>query len=93
MGKPLSQSQINLKEVFSMATDQLNELIARNPFYIPIPEAAAFLHISPESLRASIDQNRCPFGFSWQIGERSGYKIPTLAFVSWLTKGTFTPAA
>ena len=27
-----------------MATEQLNELIARNPFYIPIPEAAAFLH-------------------------------------------------
>ena len=76
-----------------MPIDQLNELIARNPFYIPVSEAATLLHISPEGLRASIDQNRCPFGFSWQLGERSGYKIPTITFVSWLTKGTFTPLA
>lgn len=76
-----------------MPVDQLNELIARNPVCIPVSEAAAFLHVSPENLRASIDQNRCPFGFSWRLGERSGYKIPTVTFISWLTKGTFTPSA
>ena len=74
-----------------MPIDQLNELISRNPFCIPIHEAAAFLHVTPECLRASIDQSRCPFGFSWKLGDRNGYKIPTLAFVSWLTKGTFVP--
>lgn len=76
-----------------MLTEQLSALVANHPAYIPISEAASFLHINPECLRASIDQNRCPFGFSWQLGERSGYKIPTIAFVSWLTKGTFNPAA
>lgn len=75
-----------------MPIDQLDELIARNPFYIPVSEAAAFLHISPECLRASIEQNRCPFGFGWQLGDRASCKIPTIAFVSWLTKGTYTPA-
>ncbi len=73
-----------------MPVHELNELTQRFPFYIPLNEAAAFLHIAPESLRASIDQNRCPFGFGWRLGERSGYKIPIIAFVSWLTKGTFT---
>lgn len=66
----------------------LQELIVKFPFYIPVTEAAAFLHIRPEALRASIDQGRCPFGFSWTLGDRSGYKIPTIAFYSWLTKGT-----
>lgn len=74
-----------------MRTDQLNELITKYPFYIPVTAAAEFLHIKPEALRASIEQGRCPFGFWWRLGERSGYKIPTITFVSWLTKGTFVP--
>lgn len=75
-----------------MPMDSLNSLVQQHPIYVPVSEAAAFLHIRPDCLRASIDQNRCPFGFSWRIGERSGYKIPTMALVAWLTKGTFTPA-
>ncbi len=71
-----------------MDPKELTQLLARNPHYVPVPEAAAFLHVRPEALRASIDQGRCPFGFSWTLGERSGYKIPTIAFFSWLTKGT-----
>ncbi len=76
-----------------MPNDQLKELIDRHPIYIPVSEAAAFLHMGPEALRASIDQSRCPFGFSWRLGERSGYKIPTIAFISWLTKGAYPPPA
>lgn len=68
---------------------RLSDLSAEYPFYIPVDAAAEFLHIKPANLRASIDQGRCPFGFSWTIGERSGYKIPTVTFVAWLTKGTY----
>lgn len=76
-----------------MSTEQLNQLIKAHPIYIPVAEAAAFLHMGTDSLRASMEQNRCPFGFSWKLGDRNGYKIPTITFVAWLTKGTFNPAA
>ena len=76
-----------------MPIDQLNALIDRHPIYIPVPKAAEFLHMDAQALRASMEQNRCPFGFSWKLGDRNGYKIPTIAFVSWLTKGTFAPTA
>lgn len=71
-----------------MTYEKLNALCTAHPFYVPVEAAAEFLHVKPAGLRASIDQGRCPFGFSWQLGDRAGYKIPTLAFVSWLTKGT-----
>ena len=68
---------------------RLSDLSEEYPFCIPVNVAAEFLHIKPANLRASIDQGRCPFGFSWTIGERSGYKIPTVTFVAWLTKGAY----
>ena len=66
----------------------LSEIIRNYPISIPVKVAAKFLGMSPASLRAAIDQNQCPFGFSWRLGERRGYKIPTSAFSAWLTKGT-----
>ncbi len=71
-----------------MNINELKALINQHPVYIPIREVAKFLGASETGLRASIDQGRCPFGFSWTLGSRSGYKVPTLAFVSWITKGT-----
>ena len=71
-----------------MNENDFRALCEAHPFYVPVDVAADLLHIKPANLRASIDQNRCPFGFSWTLGERSGYKIPTVAFVSWMTKGT-----
>lgn len=68
--------------------EELTKIINNYPVYIPVSEAATFLHMGPDALRASMEQNRCPFGFSWKLGDRNGYKIPTIAFVSWLTKGT-----
>ncbi len=68
----------------------LDTLIREHPICVPIPVAAEFLHMKPNALRASIEQSRCPFGFSWKLGDRKGYKIPTVAFVSWLTKGTYS---
>lgn len=67
----------------------LEQLISTYPVYLPILAAAEFLHMKPEALRASIEQGRCPFGFSWKLGDRSGYKIPTATFVAWFTKGTY----
>ncbi len=76
-----------------MPTEQLSQLIQTHPLYIPVSVAAAFLHMGADSLRASIEQGRCPFGLCWEQGGRKGYKIPTIAFVSWLTKGTLKLAA
>ena len=75
-----------------MPTKQLNDLIQRYPIYLPVAEAAAFLHMGTDALRASIEQGRCPFGFSWKLGSRSGYKIPTVTFVAWYTKGLSLPS-
>ena len=71
-----------------MNLENLSKLLEEHPFYIPVDVAAEFLHIKPANLRAAIDQGRCPFGFSWTLGERSGYKIPSIAFASWMAKGT-----
>ena len=67
---------------------ELTTICRQYPVAIPVSVAAKFLGISKDCLRAAIDQNRCPFGFSWRQGDRAGYKIPTMAFHSWLTKGT-----
>ena len=67
--------------------DAVSDLVVRYPHYIPVIAAAEFLHIKPEALRASIEQNRCPFGFCWTLGDRMAYKLPTIAFCSWLLKG------
>ena len=74
-----------------MPTEELSRIIDQYPVCIPVATVAAFLDMAPASLRASMDQNRCPFGFSWKLGERSGYKIPTITFVAWLSKGTYSP--
>jgi len=70
----------------------LSELCEEHPLYIPVDALAEFLHVKPAGLRASIDQGRCPFGFSWTLGSRSGYKIPTTTFVAWFTKGIPLPS-
>lgn len=69
--------------------EELKALCNKYPIAIPVREAAQFLGISPECLRASCMQGRCPFGFAWaSVGsERTGYKIPTLTFFCWITKG------
>lgn len=65
----------------------VSRIIEQYPCCIPVSAAAELLHTKPEALRAAMEQQRCPFGFSWKLGERAAYKIPTLAFVSWLLKG------
>ncbi len=83
----------NARSLLSNRMDELSALVEEYPVYIPISAAADFLHIKEPALRASIESGNCPFGFSWRLGDRAAYKIPTLTFVAWLTKGVFTPAA
>lgn len=66
--------------------EKLEKLCKDHPLYIPVDVLAEFLHVKPAGLRASIDQGKCPFGFSWTLGSRSGYKVPTTTFVAWYTK-------
>ncbi len=76
-----------MPETIRARVQELQDLLERYPIYLPVDVVAEFLHVSPVGLRASIDQGRCPFGFSWTLGARSGYKVPTVTFYSWLTKG------
>lgn len=73
-----------------MRFDELKALCEKYPVSIPIREAAKFLGMSDDGLRAACLQGRCPFGFGWtsEGAERSGFKLPTMAFISWMTKGT-----
>lgn len=70
-----------------MRLEELKALCEAYPIYIPVREAAKYIGVAEDCLRAAMDQNRCPFGFSWRLGERGGYKIPTMAFASWMAKG------
>lgn len=73
--------------ILQQSLAELNVIVEKNPFYIPVDDAATFLHMSPDCLRASIKQKNCPFRFSWRIRERESYKIPTLTFYRWVTGG------
>ena len=80
----------------SAVTDRLtalSELADRYPLYVPVSAAAEFLHVTETGLRASIEQGTCPFGISWKLGDRAAYKIPTITFIAWLTKGAYTLSA
>ncbi len=71
-----------------MRLEELKALCEEHPVCIPVREAAKFLGMAEDCLRAAILQGRCPFGLGWQIGTaRSGFKIPTMAFATWMAKG------
>ena len=80
-----------MSEAASVALSQcmsaLSQAVEEYPLYMPVIVVAQLLHLKPEALRASIEQGKCPFGFCWQLGDRTSYKIPTLTFVQWFTNG------
>lgn len=79
-----------MNDIFQQRFAELEALVLKNPFFIPIQVAADFLHMGADNLRASIEQGMCPFGFSWKSGNRTAYKIPSLTFASWVLKGDTT---
>lgn len=70
---------------------ELNQLIVAYPDYIPLPKCATFLGMDDDGLRRAIETNQCPFGLAWQRPHAAnrGFKIPSLTFWSWYTKGIF----
>ena len=69
--------------------EELNELCDRYPESIPTHAAAGFLRIHPENLKACIETGNCPFAFYWKknIDGYRAFKIPTVTFYIWYTKG------
>ncbi len=76
---------------FPFGDAELRRLLTENPQYLPVSAVAEYLHMAPAALRASIEQGRCPFGFSWKLGERAGYKIPTVTSWPGMPKGCRYP--
>ncbi len=69
--------------------EQLNQLIEAYPNYLPLPKCASFLGVDDNGLRRAIETNQCPFGLAWKRPDAANraFKIPTLTFVAWYTKG------
>ena len=69
--------------------DELNKLCEANPVKITVVDAAKFLGVHQDSLRAALECGNCPFGLAWQkeAGTARGFFIPTLTFWLWYTQG------
>lgn len=66
---------------------RLTEICEQYPNAIPVEVAAEFNGTHPESLRESLKEGTCPFGYAWNRGSRSGFCIPTIRFYLWITGG------
>ena len=88
----LDPNQIESVEFVTDVADKgaLTPLANSGAIYITTKKGA---YNTPMQIRASIESGNCPFGFLWRLGDRSAYKIPTITFVAWLTKGVYTLAA
>ena len=81
-------AQLTIPNPIIEKVNELCELVDEHPLTIPVPIAANFLNMDPESLRCALEQNRCPFGFGWQknIRGNKGFKIPTSTLFFWYTQ-------
>lgn len=70
---------------------KLSELVEKYPLYIPVLAVAEILHIKTRGSSCLCGTGAVPFGFCWKLGDRMAYKVPTLAFVAWITHGTVMP--
>ena len=69
--------------MFDERQEELERICKENPVDIPIPVAAKWLGIAPESLRYSIVQGTCGFpALSWRKPGKSNaaYHIPASTF-------------
>ena len=66
---------------------ELDELVERNPQKIPLSDAAKFLDMNEEGLKAALMRGNAPFGFAYQKND-GAYRvmvIPTVTFYLWYT--------
>jgi len=68
---------------------ELDQLVEKNPQYIPLTTCATFLGAKSDGLRMAIESGRCPFGICWKcVGAANrAFKIPTVTFYMWYTQG------
>ena len=67
--------------------NELNVLVEKNPEKIPLSEAARFLDMNEEGLKAALMRGNVPFGFAYQKTD-GAYRvaiIPTVTFYLWYT--------
>lgn len=82
---------MSLPEPIIKKLTELEQIVNKHQIYIPLTVVAEFLGMEDDNLRASIEQNRCPFGLEWRqtIKGNRAFKIPTVPFYMWYTQGRF----
>lgn len=66
---------------------ELDALVAKHPEKIPLSDAAKFLDMNEEGLKAALMRGNAPFGFAYQKTD-GAYRvaiIPTVTFYLWYT--------
>ncbi len=66
---------------------KLDELVSKYPIKLPLKEAAEFLGMNEEGLKAALMRGNTPFGFAYQKTD-GAYRvmiIPTVTFYLWYT--------
>ena len=66
---------------------ELESLVEKHPQKIPLSEAAKFLDMNDEGLKAALMRGNAPFGFAYQKTD-GAYRvvvIPTVTFYLWYT--------
>ena len=74
-------------EVIRKKLEELEALVEKNPHKIPLSEAAKFLDMNEEGLKAALMRGNAPFGFAYQKND-GAYRvmvIPTVTFYLWYT--------
>lgn len=74
-------------ETIKRKLEELEELVKKHPQKIPLREAAAFLGMNEDGLKAALMRGNTPFGFAYQK-EDGAYRvmvIPTVTFYLWYT--------
>ena len=68
--------------------NELEKLVKKHPTKIPLSDAAAFLEVNEEGLRAALMRGNVPFGFGYQKqdGAYRVFVIPTVPFYLWYTQ-------
>lgn len=67
--------------------NELEGLVEKYPKKIPLSEAAKFLDMNEEGLKAALMRGNTPFGFAYQKtdGAYRVFVIPTVTFYLWYT--------
>lgn len=77
--------QFRIEKAITPKLGQFANILEQYPDAIPITVVADFFGTSPEGLRTSLREERCPVGYGWKAGAKYGFCIPTIKFYFWVT--------